>query len=291
MNAPCAVRHLRPAAGAQASAGDACAMCFHRRNCLPAVVGEQAPVLLRQVLGAPQRVAKGTRLVQAGQAALGVFIVHNGAFKSLVGVADGRQRIVGFHEAGDWLGLEGLSGVYRADVVALEHSQVCEVDLPGLEDLAARVPALQRYLCRAMAQALVHAQGQQFSLGSMHVRERLVRFLLDIAQRASQRGLAADEFTLRMSREDIGDYLGFRLETVSRVFTELHRAGLIELARRRVRIRDRQALAELLDAAGAAVHAGPSPVATASQPGGRSALQPLPRLARAQRADPALAAG
>jgi CRP/FNR family transcriptional regulator len=268
-------------------------MCFHRRNCLPAVVGEHASVVLRQVLGAPQRVAKGTRLVQAGKAASHVFIVHNGAFKSLVGVADGRQRIVGFHEAGDWLGLEGLSGVHRADVVALEHSQVCEVDLHGLEELAARIPSLQRHLCRAMAQALVHAQGQQFALGSMHVRERLVRFLLDIAQRASLRGFAADEFTLRMSREDIGDYLGFRLETVSRVFTELHRAGLIELARRRVRIRDRQALAELLDAAGAAAHAGATPlaqapVASSSQPGVRGALLRLPR--RAQQVDPALLA-
>ena len=247
MNAPCAVRHLRPAAGAQASAGDACAMCFHRRNCLPAVVGEQAPVLLRQVLGAPQRVAKGTRLVQAGQAALGVFIVHNGAFKSLVGVADGRQRIVGFHEAGDWLGLEGLGGVYGADVVALEASEVCEVDLAHLEVLAGRFPAVQRHLCRAMAQALVQAQGQQFALGSMHVRERLVRFLLELSQRYARRGLAGDEFTLRMSREDIGEYLGFRLETVSRVFTELHRAGLLALARRRVRIVDRAALLALLD--------------------------------------------
>ncbi|MDE2120098.1 MAG: cyclic nucleotide-binding domain-containing protein, partial [Betaproteobacteria bacterium] len=120
-------------------------MCFHRRSCLPAIVGEQAPGLLREVLGTPQRVAKGARLVQAGQAAGRVFIVHNGAFKSLVGVSDGRQRIVGFHEAGDWLGLEGLSGIYRADVVALEHSQVCEVDLPRLEALAARIPALQRH--------------------------------------------------------------------------------------------------------------------------------------------------
>ncbi len=251
MNAPCAAQYLRQAHAPAAS--DACAMCFHRRSCLPSVLGDLAPAALRDVLGPPQRVAKGMRLVVAGQAAPRVFIVHNGAFKSLVGVADGRQRIVGFQEAGDWLGLEGLSGVYRADVVALEHSQVCEVDLLHLEDLAGRTPALQRYLCRAMAQALVHAQGQQFALGSMHVRERLVRFLLDLSQRYAQRGLAPAEFTLRMSREDIGDYLGFRLETVSRVFTELHRAGLIELARRRVRIIDRGALDGLLDTGAPAV--------------------------------------
>jgi CRP/FNR family transcriptional regulator len=194
-------------------------------------------------------VAKGARLLRSGQAATRVYVLHNGAFKSLVGLADGRQRIVGFHEAGDWLGLEGMAGAYRADLVALEASQVCEIDLRQLENLATRVPALQRYLCRAMAQALVHAQGQQFALGSMHVRERLVRFLLELSKRYAQRGLSPDEFTLRMSREDIGEYLGFRLETVSRVFTELHRAGIIALARRRVRLLDRPALLDILDGA------------------------------------------
>ena len=244
MNAPCAARLLaQPGSAGTAAAADACSMCFHRRNCLPGVLGEQAPAALQEVLGSPQRVAKGARLVRAGQPASRVFIVHHGAFKALVGLADGRQRIVGFHEAGDWLGLEGLGGVYGADVVALEASQVCEVDLARLEVLAGRFPAVQRHLFRAMAQA----QGQQFALGSMHVRERLVRFLLELSQRYARRGLAGDEFTLRMSREDIGEYLGFRLETVSRVFTELHRAGLLALARRRVRIVDRAALLALLD--------------------------------------------
>ncbi len=247
MNAPLSVRVLTQPQGAAADPSDACAMCFHRRNCLPGVLGEQSAQVLGELVGTPQRVAKGARLVRAGQAATRVFVVHNGAFKSLVGLADGRQRIVGFHEAGELLGLEGLGGVYRADVVALEPSQVCEIETQRMEQICGRFLSMQRHLCRAMAQALVQSQGQQFALGSMHVRERLIRFLLELSQRYVQRGLAGDEFTLRMSREDIGEYLGFRLETVSRVFTELHRAGLIALARRRVRIVDRQALLDLLD--------------------------------------------
>ncbi len=242
----------RGAVGANpvASAPSPCAMCFHRRSCLPAVLAEDgASLSLQGLVGAPMRVPKGARLLRSGQAANRVYVLHNGAFKSLVGLADGRERIVGFHEAGDWLGLEGMSGAYRADLVALEPSQVCEIDLRRLETLATRVPALQRHLCRAMAQALVHAQGQQFALGSMHVRERLVRFLLELSRRYAERGLSPDEFTLRMSREDIGEYLGFRLETVSRVFTELHRAGIIALARRRVRLLDRAALLGILDGA------------------------------------------
>ena len=255
MNNPANVDRPGGEASSAGLPGASCAMCFHRRTCLPAVLAEDSASLsLQRLVGAPMRVAKGARLLRSGQAANRVYVLHNGAFKSLVGLADGRQRIVGFHEAGDWLGLEGMSGIYRADLVALEPSQVCELDLRQLESLAARVPALQRHLCRAMAQALVHAQGQQFALGSMHVRERLVRFLLELSRRYAQRGLSPDEFTLRMSREDIGEYLGFRLETVSRVFTELHRAGIIGLARRRVRLLDRAALLEILDGAARPEH-------------------------------------
>ncbi len=250
MNHPGSFERVAISTSSAVAATSPCAMCFHRRNCLPAVLAEDgASLSLEGLVGAPMRVAKGARLLRSGQAANRVYVLHNGAFKSLVGLADGRQRIVGFHEAGDWLGLEGMSGAYRADLVALEPSQVCEIDLRRLETLATRVPALQRHLCRAMAQALVHAQGQQFALGSMHVRERLVRFLLELSRRYAERGLSPDEFTLRMSREDIGEYLGFRLETVSRVFTELHRAGIIALARRRVRLLDRPALLGILDGA------------------------------------------
>lgn len=234
--------------GAHGAAGVACDMCFHRRGCVPALLGEdRAADLLPQVVAPPRRIARGTLLSVAGEAATHVHVLHDGSFKSLVGLADGRLRIVGFHEPGDWLGLDGVGGVFRVDLVALEDSRVCNVDLARVDSLAPRLPALCRHLGRVMAQELVRAQGLQFALGSLHVRQRLVRFLLDLSLRHAQRGLSGEEFTLPMSREDLGDYLGFRLETVSRVFTDLRRAGLIDLARRHVRLRDRAGLCALLE--------------------------------------------
>ncbi len=74
-----------PARPQAAHGADACAMCFHRRNCLPAVLGEQVSAL-PELIGASQRIAKGARLLRAGQAASRVYVVHHGAFKSLLGL-------------------------------------------------------------------------------------------------------------------------------------------------------------------------------------------------------------
>ena len=224
-----------------------CSACFHRRNCLPAALPEGEDTTLARMYSGTVRVRKGGVLFEAGSVPERVYIVHTGSFKSVMSMADGRQRIVAFHEPGDVMGLEGFSGLSRSDVVALEPSEACELDLRALEDAAARVPALQRQLRRLMGASLVQAQQDQFALGSMLVKERLARFLLNLSAKYRSRGLAYDEFTLRMTREDIGDYLGFRLETVSRVFSELQHDGLIALNRRQVRIVDRAALAALLD--------------------------------------------
>lgn len=193
------------------------------------------------------RVRKGTRLSQAGQSMDHLYIVHTGSFKSVMSMADGRQRIVSFHEPGDMMGLEGFSGFGRSDIVALEPSEACEIDVAAMEDVATRHPGLQRYLRRLMANSLTQAQQDQFALASMLVKERLARFLLNLSARYRMRGLAHDQFTLRMTREDIGDYLGFRLETVSRVLSELQHEGLITLDRRQVRILDQAKLSGLLD--------------------------------------------
>lgn len=223
-----------------------CDTCFHRRHCLPSAGGDGK--WMRNVMTGYSRVGKGGTLFHSGQAAVRVFVVHTGAFKSVVSLPDGRQRIVGFHEAGDFIGLEAFTGQWSTEAIALEASEACEIDVAALDDAASRLPALQRYVRRTIGDSLVQAQQDQFALGSMHVKERLARFLLNLSARYRARGLAYDEFTLRMTREDIGDYLGFRLETVSRVFSELQQAGLIELERRHVRIVDRAGLAALLDA-------------------------------------------
>jgi CRP/FNR family transcriptional regulator len=88
-------------------------------------------------------------------------------------------------------------------------------------------------------------------LGRMSVAERMAAFLLDLSRRAAARGHSAKEFNLRMTRSDIGSYLGMTLETVSRALSAFRQAGLLELDKRHVRITD---VPGLVRALGGPVH-------------------------------------
>lgn len=224
-----------------------CDVCFQSKFCLPIALGREEMARIRDVIQATVRVAKGETLFSAGQPMTKIYSVHAGSFKSYVTSPDGREQIVAFHIPGELMGLEGLGQpVYFTDTVALEDSEACEIDVRALESITRDVPSLQHQLHCIVGNKLIRAQQDQFALGSMHADERLARFLLDLSERFKARGLSPDEFVLRMSREEIGSYLGLKLETVSRLMSKFHQAGLIHVAQRQIRITDRRGLAELL---------------------------------------------
>ena len=224
-----------------------CDVCFQSKFCLPIALPQSDMARIRDIIQATVRVPKGDALFSAGQAMTKLYSVHAGSFKSFITSPDGREQIVAFHVPGELMGLEGMGQqTYFTDTVALEDSEACEIDLRALETTSRDVPSLQHQLHFIVGNKLIRAQQDQFSLGSMHADERLARFLLDLSERFKARGLSPDEFVLRMSREEIGSYLGLKLETVSRLMSKFHQAGLISVAQRQIRITDRRALAELL---------------------------------------------
>ncbi len=224
-----------------------CDVCFQSRFCLPIALPQDELSRMRDIMQTTIRLGKGERLFEAGQAMDKVFSVHAGSFKSVVGSPDGRQQIVGFHVPGEMMGLEGFSArLYMTDVLALEDSEACEIDVRVLESTARDMPTLQHQIHCLIGNRLARAQQDQFVLGSMQADERLARFLLDLSERYKARGLSPDEFVLRMSREEIGSYLGLKLETVSRLMSRFHQAALVHVAQRQVRITNRDGLAELL---------------------------------------------
>jgi len=97
---------------------------------------------------------------------------------------------------------------------------------------------LQRHLHSVLAREIVRDHGVMMLLGSMRAEERLAVFLLNLSQRFKARGYSPSEFHLRMTREEIGSYLGLKLETVSRAFSKFQEAGLIEVQQKHIRIAD-----------------------------------------------------
>jgi CRP/FNR family transcriptional regulator len=141
--------------------------------------------------------------------------------------------------AGEIIGLDAIStDIHACDAVALESCVVCELPFNKLEELSREIPLLQRHLHKIMSREIVRDQGIMLLLGSMRAEERLAVFLLNLSQRLAARGLSATQFQLRMSRHEIGSYLGLKLETVSRAFSHFQSERLINVKVRTVEILD-----------------------------------------------------
>jgi CRP/FNR family transcriptional regulator len=183
-------------------------------------------------------VLQGPKLYRLGTAFDSLFAIRSGFFKSTVLLEDGRDQVTGFHMVGEILGLDGIgTEAHSADAVALEDSEVSIIPYACLEEAG-----LLRQLHKVMSRELVRDQGVMMLLGTMRAEERLAAFLLNLSQRFGARGFSSSEFHLRMTRDEIGSYLGLSLETVSRLFSRLHDDGLIVVQQKHIRILDIEGL-------------------------------------------------
>lgn len=194
-----------------------------------------------------RRLRKGEYLFHAGEKFSSVFAIRTGYFKTSVNTSEGVDQVTGCFMSGEMLGLEGISeGVYTTDAVALEDSDVCELPFNRLEELGKHIPGLHMHFYHLMSRELVRLQNLMLLLGNMRSEERLAAFLLDLSRRLHCRGFSANEFILRMSREEIGSYLGLKLETVSRSLSKFSQEGWIKVEHKYIKIIDAAALQRLI---------------------------------------------
>ena len=221
----------------------ACANCNLREICLPAGLTTQELDQLDTLVNIRRKVKRGEALYRAGETFDAIFAVRSGFFKSRVTYEDGRDQVTGFFMGGEILGMDGIGhGTHNCDAVALEDSVVCSIPYEKLEELSRKVTALQRHFHKMMSREIVRESGVMMLLGVMRAEERIAAFLLNLSQRLAARGYSPLEFNLRMTREEIGSYLGLKLETVSRAFSRFHADGLIEVQQKLVRIVDIEGL-------------------------------------------------
>ena len=228
--------------GKVAAVGTRCGTCNLREVCLPCGLAGPSQALADDMVYTRKRVKRGDTLYRAGEAFDSLYAIRCGFFKSRVVLEDGRDQVTGFHMAGEIVGLDGIgTGSHASDVIALEDSEICIIPYVRLEE-----PALQRQLHKVMSRELVRDQGVMMLLGTMRAEERLAAFLLNLSHRFTARGYSPSEFHLRMTRDEIGSYLGLSLETVSRLFSRFHNDGLIEVQQKHVRILDVAGLTQVV---------------------------------------------
>lgn len=220
-----------------------CSTCSLRELCLPAGLDRDELEAVDRLVNRRRPVKRGDYIYRAGAELQFLYAVRTGFMKSCVLHEDGREQVTGFHMMGELMGLDAISSNrHMCDAIALEDSEVCEIPFALLEQLSRDIPSLQHHLHRLMSREIVHDYGVMLLLGSMRAEERLSAFLLDLSQRFAVRGYSSTEFNLRMTREEIGSYLGLKLETVSRVFSRFQEEGLIKVRQKHIKISDLKAL-------------------------------------------------
>ncbi len=224
-----------------------CASCNLREMCLPEGLSSGEMQRMENLVYARRKVKRGEALFRTGDKFSSVYALRVGFFKTAVLHGDGREQVTGFHMPGELLGLDGVgTGEHSSHAVALEDCEVCVLPFGLVEEIGREIPALQRHLHAVLSREIVRDHGVMMLLGSMRAEERLAVFLLNLSKRFIRRGWSASDFHLRMTREEIGSYLGLKLETVSRLFSKFQLDGLMEVNQKHVRIADIAGLEKVL---------------------------------------------
>lgn len=203
---------------------------------------------LDEMVATRHRVKQGDLLFSNGDKFTSLYAIRTGFFKTCVSSTDGREQVTGFQMAGEIIGLDGIvTDHHSCNAVALEDAEVCVMPFANVEDLSREFPVLQRHVHKIMSREIVRENGVMMLLGNMRAEERLAAFLLNLVQRLHARGLSQSELVLRMTREEIGSYLGLKLETVSRAFSKFSEDGIIEVKQRYVKILAPDALKKIFN--------------------------------------------
>lgn len=201
---------------------------------------------LLALAGGRRTVERGSLIYRSGDRLTSLFVVQSGLFKTCVSLEDGRSQVTGFQLSGEWLGLDSIgNGRHHSDAVALEDATVCTVVYEELEDRLLESSELRHQFQRLMSREIVRGHDMMLLLGSMCAEVRVATFLLDLTQRLHARGSPATSVVLRMTRDEMGSYLGLKLETVSRMLSRMRDQGVLEVTQRQIALLDMPALQRL----------------------------------------------
>lgn len=223
-----------------------CKDCSLSPLCLPISLDMQDMDALDEIVKRGRPLKKGEVLFRQGDHFDSVFAVRSGALRTY-GVTDGgEEQITGFHLPSELVGLAGMdTDTYPVTAQALETTSVCEIPFERLDELSVLLPQLRRQLMRIMSREIRDDQHMMLLLSKKTADERIASFLMNLSSRFSARGFSAHHFRLSMSRNEIGNFLGLAVETVSRVFTRFQNSGMIAAEGKEIHILDYEELCTL----------------------------------------------
>lgn len=216
-----------------------CKECSLAPLCLPLSLNMEDMDALDHIVKRGRPLKKGEFLFRQGDTFDSVFAVRAGALKTFTLSDAGEEQITGFHLPSELVGLSGVdTQIYPVSAQALETTSVCEIPFEHLDELSVQLPQLRRQVMRVMSREIRDDQQMMLLLSKKTADERIATFLVNLSARFRARGFSAQQFRLAMSRNELGNYLGLAVETVSRVFTRFQQNGLINAEGKEVQILD-----------------------------------------------------
>lgn len=205
-----------------------CRDCSLATLCLPLSLDMQDLDALDNIVKRSRPLKKGDFLFRQGDTFASVYAVRSGSLKTFSVTDCGEEQITGFHLPSEFVGLSGMdTELYPVSAIALETTSICEIPFDRLDELSAHLPQLRRQLMRIMSREIRDDQQMMMLLSKKNADERIATFLVNLSARFRARGYSPQQFRLAMSRNEIGNYLGLAVETVSRVFTRFQQNGLL----------------------------------------------------------------
>nr|WP_136252209.1 fumarate/nitrate reduction transcriptional regulator Fnr [Ningiella ruwaisensis] len=216
-----------------------CQSCSFSHLCLPVSLNKNELESLDDIIERKRPLHKHDKLVRAGQAFHSLYAVRSGSFKSYISDKDGVEQIVGFHFPGDIIGFDALKDdTHQSYSQALETAMVCELPYETLDKVSEKYPKLRQQIMRFMSSEIKHDHDLMMLLSKRSAEERLLHFISHLSQRFDERGYSAKQFNLSMTRNEIGNYLGLTVETISRLLTRFQKEGLIQVDGKLITILD-----------------------------------------------------
>lgn len=224
-----------------------CIECGLHKICFPPSFETEALEQLARVITDQKRLDKGEMAYRQGDASYAVYAVQSGSLKTLMTQADGSSQVTGFYLPGEVIGLDNVAQSHCASTaVATERTGLCELPIQGISQLALQLPALQSHLFHMMSSEIRTDYQRMHMLNKTSAEDRVVTFLLSWSARQARRRLPANELHLTMTREDLANYLGQALETLSRTLHKLQANRLISVAGRHITLNNPAGLNALL---------------------------------------------
>ena len=223
-----------------------CECCHLSAMCLPHSLSPHEIEQINKLVRHSHALRRGDFLFRNGAEFTSLYAVRSGSFKVFTYTDEGNEQILGFYFPGEIIGFDAINNNRHASsALALETSSYCAIPFARLEDLSMAIPKLQHRVMQLMSMEITHENDLMTMLCNKSAEEKVGTFLLTLSARFSQLGYSSTSFKLAMSRQDIGNFLGLSVETVSRILSRLQKDNFIAINNKSIELLDSDKLSEI----------------------------------------------